>query len=639
MTEIGYLSGEERRELLETFNDTAVSYPADKTIVELFGEQVERTPDRVAVVDEGEEISYRELDERSNQLGHYLRERGVGEETLVPICIDRSVELIVGILGILKAGGAYVPIDPGYPEERMRYMVEDAGGGIVVTTEGYRGLFRGVGEVVMLDGDEEQIGRSSKGRLDVGVRPDHLAYVIYTSGSTGKPKGVMVSHRNLCHYISYCATTYFNERGKAYRIPLFTSLSFDLTMTSVFGALLCCGELIVYPQGIEIQEALEDIFYGDRGINFLKCTPAHVDLLGQLREGATQIDQIILGGEELKSRQVDRLQSINPLIRIYNEYGPTEATVGCVVETISGKKEGVIAIGKPISNTRIYILDGRGELVPVGVKGEIYVGGVQVARGYLNRAELTAERFIADPFRSGGRLYRTGDLGRWLEGGNIEYLGRGDDQVKVRGYRIELGEVEQAMRGLAGMDAVVVVAREGLEGQRTLVGYFTSAGEQSMAGIRSALLEQLPEYMVPGYFVQLERLPLTANGKVDKKALPSPEEAGLGSAAEYKAPRNITESKLVELIASILNKPITEIGIEDNFFDIGANSLTLIKIIGGINKLFNKALKVVTLFQYPTIKSLVENSFNYMAQSENNGNAKIEEEQRLEEIVSLFEQS
>jgi amino acid adenylation domain-containing protein len=610
--QLDYLSAGEKEELLVEFNDTAVDYPRDRTMVDLFEEQARRTPDRIAVVCDGDALSYRELDERSNQLGHYLRARGVEAETRVPVLVERSVGMIVTILGILKAGGAYVPLDPAYPRQRIKAILEDTLAEWVVTESGPLVLleeWKGVGKVCV-DREWEAIGRESRGKVESGIGPGTLAYIIYTSGSTGIPKGVMIEHGNVVRLLKHERPLY--EFGEEDVWTMFHSYCFDFSVWEMFGALWYGGKLVM----VSLEAARDKAMFADllskEGVTVLNQTPGSFYALSEemvSRPRELSLRYVIFGGEALDPGRLKEWRGMYPGCRLVNMYGITETTVHVTYKEIGEREisEGVSNIGRAIPTLSCYVLGGDRQLMPVGVVGELYVGGAGVGRGYLNRAELTAERFVENPYGP-GRLYRTGDLGRWREDGTMEYLGRMDNQVKIRGYRIELGEVEHALRRLAGIIQTVVVAGE-VGGDRSLVAYIVSEKVEDAGDLRYRMSQQLPEYMIPGYYVQLDKLPLTTNGKVDRKNLPSPEEAGLGTGRKYVAPRNDFEKQFVELVGSAIGIDSRKVGIEDRFFELGANSMTLIKIAGLINEKFNNNLKAVSLFQFPTIRSLVDNYF------------------------------
>ncbi|MBV9300897.1 MAG: amino acid adenylation domain-containing protein, partial [Acidobacteriaceae bacterium] len=575
----------ERRRVLYEWNETKTEYPSDKCVHELFEAQVLRSPEAVAVVFEGEELSYGELNARANRLAHYLRRLGVKPDDRVAICVERGFEMVVGLLGVLKAGGAYVPLDPAYPAERLRFMLEDSGPVALLTQAHLKGLFYGVGgDLPVLDladasGAWSGLPITNPDPRHIGLASRHLAYVIYTSGSTGTPKGVMVEHRSLCNYLVWAVAVYVPTKGSF----LSSSLSFDATVTSLFGPLLCGGAT----QLLREREESENLYVqlqSAEGRRLIKITPAHLDMLGQrmlLNGVQASVNNFVVGGETLLPSTVRLWREIQPGIRLVNEYGPTETVVGCIAYDIpqQNKFTHCIPIGRPIGNARVYILDEHGEAAGIGVLGELYIGGAGVARGYLNRPELTAERFLEDPFveEAGARMYRTGDLGRWLEDGNIEFVGRNDFQVKIRGFRIELGEIEARLAEHAEVREAVVIAREDTPGEKRLVAYYTGLGREGegreLVGaeeLRSHLTARLPEYMVPAAYVRLESLPLTPNGKLDRKALPGPE-ASAYSTRGYEAPEGEVETKLAGIWAEVLK--LERVGRHDNFFELGGHSL------------------------------------------------------------------
>ena len=539
--ECSLLGEEERHRLLEEFNATAVDYGPERLMHELFEEQVQRTPDAMAVVHEGRRLSYRELNERANQLAHHLREHGVGPDRLVGVCIERSLEMVVGLLGILKAGGAYVPLDPTYPDERLQYLIQDTEPALVLTEESLRRrLPLDPQRILSLDAQWGELSRQPHCNLaasSLGLDTSHLAYVIYTSGSTGRPKGVMNEHRALFNRLKWMQQQY--ALSESDRVLQKTPYSFDVSVWEFFWPLQQGACLVVArPGGHRDPQYLVDLIREAQvtTVHFVPSMLQHFLECPDTRE-CTSLRRIVCSGEELALGTTRDCLTKMPWADLYNLYGPTEAAID-VTAWDCRCADGVtrVPIGRPISNTRIYILDMHGQPVPIGVAGEIYIGGVGVARGYLNQVELTRQRFVPDPFCDGrqGRLYRTGDLGRWRADGNIEYLGRNDDQVKVRGYRIELGEIEQQLLQVAGVSAAVVLAREDEPGRKRLVAYVVPRGRASepveevdvarglIERCRGELQRRLPEYMVPAAFVLLERLPLTSNGKVDRRSLPLP---------------------------------------------------------------------------------------------------------------------
>ena len=610
------LMEEERRRLLVEWNQTQKDYP-QKCIHELFEEQVERTPDAVAVVHEERELSYGELNARANQLAHYLRELGVKPDGRVAICVERGLEMVVGLLAVLKAGGAYVPLDPAYPADRLNYMLEDSTPAVLLTQGRLRGIFEELSlSLPMLDLDSPAPGwreqpESDPSRTNIGLTPAHLAYVIYTSGSTGVPKGVMVEHRSLTNYLVWVDKTYYHQMGSG--SPMIHSIGFDGVITTLFGPIIAGQTLTLLPRGREM-DVLGQAGSSDAvPYTLIKLTPSHLKLLNRVisRDGKAPTRTLMIGGEAPVPSDVMFWQRRFPEVKLVNHFGPTETTVGCCTFDISVPVAELrsIPIGRPIANTRVYILDTHQEPVPVGVAGELYIGGAGVARGYLNRSELTAERFLKDPFvaEAGARMYRTGDLGKWLPDGTIAFLGRSDSQVKIRGFRVELEEIETALAEHAGVHEVVVVAREDTAGNKRLVAYYTCAeiadeneGMPTAGTLRSHLAQKLPEYMVPAAYVRLESLPLTPNGKLDRNALPAPK-ANAYANRGYEEPVGEIERTLAEIWADVLE--IDRVGRHDNFFELGGHSLLAVTLI---ERMWRAGLRVDVraLFAAPTLSAL-----------------------------------
>jgi amino acid adenylation domain-containing protein len=610
--EVGRLSmlSIKEEKTLADFNATGAEYPKEKSLVDLFEEQVIKDPEAVALIFEDMELSYAELNARSNQLAHYLQKQGVKAEMLVPICVERSLEMVVGILGILKAGGAYVPVDPAYPEDRISYMLEDTGASIILSNKKSSDHLQGTSALVIeLDRDWKLIEKEKSNSLQSVINPEQLAYVIYTSGSTGKPKGVMIEHQSLVNYLSNSKTSYINESGVNSGSFIHLSYTFDASLTGLFMPLLS-GKYIVLGSGDSLEVFTDRNLEKYAPYDFIKITPSHLGLLPTTFKsagGSWLTGKLVIGGEALRLSQFDPLINSGINAEIINEYGPTEATVGCSTYSFYtlGEHEftqNEVPIGKPIANAQIYILSNNKELSPIGVAGELYIGGDGLARGYLNRPELTAEKFIKDQFSQepGARLYKTGDLGRWLPDGNIEYMGRIDDQVKIRGYRIELGEIESVLNGCEHVSQAVVLAKEDSSGNKRLIGYVVPKEEFNKQDIEDYLNTKLPEYMVPAQWVELESIPLTPNGKVDRKALPDPELADRTD--EYAAPQNETEEKLAEIWQEMLE--VDRVGIHDDFFDIGGHSLLAISLVSIIRKVFGLELPINDVFDYPTVSLL-----------------------------------
>ncbi|QNN43948.1 amino acid adenylation domain-containing protein [Pedobacter roseus] len=602
--DIDYLGTVERSLLLGDFNSTGSDYPRDRSIVDLFEEQVLLCPEHTAVVFGSVRLSYSELNMLSNRLAHYLREvHGIGAGDLVGILQDRSDLLIVSILGVLKSGGAYVPIDPDYPRDRIDYMLRDSGCGILLTqTEYVFGLESFPGELFAVD--IQLSGLDTSAENPVGVSgADDLAYVIYTSGSTGMAKGCSVTMSSLFNYVHWSNGYYF-EGLESVNFGFYTSLSFDLTITSIFCSLTQGGILTVYGSYEELTDIFSSVFSDDSFVNCIKLTPSHIHVLAHLSLSSSTVSRVIIGGEQVLSFHIKTLKELGgSLMRIYNEYGPTESTVGVIVNEVEKVDPDVssIPIGRPISNSRVYILDVSGHLCGIGIPGEICVSGAGLARGYLNRPELTAERFVPNPYLAGELMYLTGDIGRWLPDGNIEFLGRADDQVKVRGYRIELGEIESVLQGHADVDSCVVVARENSSGDKDLIAYVVGSEGLDVSVLRGYLGGILPQYMVPGHYVGLASLPLTPNGKVDRRSLPDPEGLELGSGREYVAPRTETERALVSVYQDVLKK--AGIGIREDFFALGGDSIKSIQVVSRL-KQQGYSLTIQDVLLYPVIEEL-----------------------------------
>ncbi|HLK55511.1 MAG TPA: amino acid adenylation domain-containing protein [Chthonomonadaceae bacterium] len=600
------LTQPERRQILTQWNDTHRPYPRERCFHQLFEEQVARTPEAVAVECQGQSLTYAQLNAKANQLARYLQMLGVGPEVLVGLCLPRSLEMVIGMLGILKAGGAYVPLDPSYPLDRLAFMIEDAQTAVLLSLEScVDALPSSVLAVVCLDRDWPMIGMESETDLLGALTPEHAAYVIYTSGTTGRPKGAVITQGGLTNYLTWCVDAYEVASGQG--SPVHSSLSFDLTVTSLMPALLVGRTAWLLPES-EGVSALSDALQTQQDLSLVKITPAHLELLSQQLprgQAADRIRAFIIGGEALSGESLLYWRENAPQTRIVNEYGPTETVVGCCVYSVMARDcpSGAVPIGRPIANTELYLLDRWRQPVPQGVPGELYIGGAGVARGYLNRPDLTAEKFVPDPFRSepGARMYRTGDLCRLLPDGNLEFVARLDQQVKIRGYRIELGEIESALLGHSGVREAVVLAREDVPGDKRLVAYVVGqSASVSVAALQEHLLAKLPEYMVPSGWVVLERLPLTPNGKVDRKALPAPH--AQSAEASYVAPRTPIEEGLAEIWSEVLR--LDQVGVHSSFFDLGGHSLLATQVISRIRTIFAVELPLRVLFETPTIAGL-----------------------------------
>ncbi|WJK47551.1 amino acid adenylation domain-containing protein [Chitinophagaceae bacterium DXS] len=518
------LGPSEKHQLLYAFNNTEVAYPEDKTIIDLFEEQVAKTPANIAVVYEEEALTYRQLNERSNQLAWHLRSKGVKEETLVPVCIERGLAMIIGILGILKAGGAYVPIDPEYPQERIKYMLQDTSAMLVVSSSRSSNSLKeaeGI-QIIELEKEASDITQQPVSNLDKGPEATNLAYVIYTSGSTGKPKGVMIEHRNVVRLFFNQLPLYDFDENDTW--SMFHSFCFDFSVWEMLGALLFGGRLVIVPSLIS-KDAIRfaELLIKEK-VTILNQTPsAYYVLQDYLAPGSTEVAlrYIIFGGEALNPIRLQPSRELSRNCRFINMYGITETTVHVTFQLVETAHilAGSNSIGRPIPTLSVYILDELLQLVPVGVVGEICVAGAGLARGYLNRRQLTEEKFVQNPYGA-GRIYLSGDQGRWLPDGTIEYSGRRDDQVKIRGFRIEPGEIESALLQSELVSQCVVIANEDIQGHKKLTGYVVAKGIFNRESIMAYLQSRLPSYMVPSLLIELDSLPLTPNGKVDKKALP-----------------------------------------------------------------------------------------------------------------------
>jgi len=602
ISELPLLTEAERNQLLVEWNDTAIEYPKDKCIHQLFEEQVEKTPDAIAVVFEQEQLTYQQLNAKANQLAHYLQSLGVKPETLVGICIERSVEMVIGLLGILKAGGAYLPLDPSYPAERLSYMFKDASVSVLLTKKSLVvSLPEHQAQVFCLDRDWEIIDSLSQQNLDSGVKAENFAYVMYTSGSTGQPKGVSIIHQGVVRLVKQ--TNYVELTSSQVFLQL-APFSFDASTFETWGCLLNGSRLVVMSPGTPSLETIGKIIEKNQ-VTTLWLTAALFQLMvDEQQERLKSVTQLLAGGDVLPLSHVEKVMAYLPDCQLINGYGPTENTTFTCCYQVQQKSEQQISvpIGRPISNTQVYILDANLQPVPIGIPGELHIGGDGLARDYLNRPELTKEKFIPNPFDNNSKLYKTGDLARYLPDGNIEFIGRIDNQVKLRGFRIELGEIESALSTHPQVRQTVVICREDIPGNKQLVAYLlTSEPELNSTELRPYLQSKLPEYMVPSAFVLLDNLPLTPNGKIDRKALPAPD-INLTRSHEYVPPQTETEKHIATVLQEVLQ--LEKVSIYDNFFELGANSLMLVKIHSNLQEILSIELPLVDMFTYPNIKAL-----------------------------------
>jgi iturin family lipopeptide synthetase C len=604
IADIQVLSGEEKKNVLHGFNATGALYPKEKTIHQLVEDQAEKTPEARAVVCGDQSSSYRELNARANRLAHRLRERGVKPDIVVGLMVKPSIDTIVGILGILKAGGAYLPIEPDCPQERKKFMIQDSQLEQLVTGESLEDKHRDIPwrfphENIFFF-DKEEVYAEETENPGIINKPGSLAYIIYTSGTTGKPKGVMVEHQGLVNYIHWANKSYVKNQKLDF--PLYTSISFDLTVTSIFTPLVGGNAIVIYRD--EDKELLIKRVIEEDVVGVVKLTPSHLKLIRDtniVKGDFSNIKCFIVGGEKLDTPLAVVIHKLTAgKVEIYNEYGPTETVVGCMIYRFDpGQSQwDSVPIGKPADNTQVYILDENATPVPYCVRGEIHISGDGVARGYMNRVPLTDEKFISNPFIKGQTLYKTGDLARWLPSGDIEYSGRIDHQIKLKGFRIELGEIESQLLKREEIKNAVVLMVEDNEDEKYLCAYIISDNKINAAELRTYLLRYLPDYMIPTYFIGVENIPLTANGKVDRKALPDP---ALTAGEKYIPPKNEREAKLVEIWKDVLGRE--HIGTNESFFQIGGDSIKAIQISARMNSAGYK-VRLRDIFQNPSIADL-----------------------------------
>jgi amino acid adenylation domain-containing protein len=610
MGRLDLLTPELRKLILVEWNDTA--HPiSNGTLPELFEAQVERTPEAVAVVYEETSLTYGELNRRANRVAHLLQGKGACPETIVGICIERSLDMVVGLLGILKARAAYLPLDPGYPAERLAYMVEDAEPLCVITTASAADILPAGTMLLCLDAEviQQQLQNEPEQNSERdALLPQHPAYVIYTSGSTGRPKGVVVEHGAIVNRLQWMQQAYGLDRSDA--VLQKASFSFDVSVWEIFGSFIAGAKIVVTRSGGHLEpEYLVETIQRHK-ITMAEFVPSQIQMIlerGGLSE-CVSLKHVLLGGEMLPDLLPGQVQAELIGATLYNTYGPTEAAVD--VTAWKYVADGRCAqmtppIGRPIWNTQIYVLDGRMNPVPVGVAGELYIAGAGLARGYLKRPDLSGERFIANPYGDpGSRIYRTGDVAQYLSDGNLEYVGRADEQVKIRGFRIELGEIEHVLGQHSSIADCAVIVREDQPGDRRLVAYYTEArtGKEgtdriSAEQLRSYLSVSLPEYMVPAAYVRFEKLPVMPNGKLDRKALPALD-AGAYAVRGYEAPQGEIEEKLSAIWAEVLK--VERVGRNDNFFALGGHSLMAVSLIERMRR-SGFGVKVKTLFAGPTL--------------------------------------
>ena len=622
ISELPFLSPAEEEQQISAWNQTAREFPANACVHHLFEEQVKRTPHAIALRCGSVELSYTELDQRANELARYLMSHGVSGEALVAVCLPRSAEMVISLLAVLKAGGAYLPLDLSSPPRRLSAILTEAQPRVLLTVSEWRErLPVGTETIVLeLDGAWEDHEWSTSGATvhdTPAIDPDNLAYVIYTSGSTGQPKGAMITHRGVVNYLTFCQNAYPLTEGSG--AVVHSPIGFDLTVTSLYGPLVSggCVYLLEENEGVEgLAKALQQ---PGRPYSLIKLTPAHLEMLSRLisPDSPVQTRSFVIGGEALYGNDVKTWQERAPEVRLINEYGPTETVVGCCVFEVEAQSDvtPLVPIGRPIANTRLYILNDDMTVLPAGGKGELYIGGEGVGRGYLRNPVVTAERFVPDPFSEdgGGRLYRTGDLARYRKDGSIEYLGRKDSQVKVRGYRIELGEIEAVLKTFELVqDAIVLQKGESREEQR-LVAYVVPKAntDLTIAAVRDYLKSELPPYMIPAAIMIIDALPLTLNGKIDYRELPAWDAEQAPVRTSYVAPRNLIELHVAEIWQEVLNVP--RVGATDNFFELGGHSMLGMRVSARVFEKFGYELPLSVFFEGGTVEhvaSLIRNQTN-----------------------------
>ncbi len=623
LSDLPLLQPDEQHQLLVTWNDTQADLPSEKCIYELFEAQVERTPDAIAVVSADHQLTYAHLNRRTNQLAHHLRKLGVKPEVPVGICAERSLEMVVGILGILKAGGAYVPLDPAYPQQRLAFMLRDTRSPVLLTQAWLmKELPKHKAHVVCLGRDWEIIAGESSHNPSGESLANNLAYVIYTSGSTGVPKGVAIEHRSAIALLHW-ARQVFTQKELT-RVLAATSMCFDLSIFELFAPLSWGGQ-VVLAENVSHLPTL----YAAEDITLINTVPSAMAELMRADGVPASTHTVNLAGEPLQNNLVQQVYEQSNVQRVFNLYGPSEDTTYTTAVLVNRGATDSLPIGRPIANTQVYLLDQHLQPVPLGVTGELHISGAGLARGYLNRPDLTAEKFIPHPFsdRPGERLYRTGDVARYLPDGNIEFLGRTDYQVKIRGFRIELGEVEAVLAQHPGIQQAVTIVREdgpgdpssSLRASKRLVAYIVPIGDQAPMTdeLRSFLKQKLPEYMVPSAFVELRTLPLTPNGKIDRQALPAPDLERPTLKGNYVAPRTPVENDLAEIWREVLG--VEKVGIYDDFFDLGGHSLLVTQVVSRLCETLGIELPVSALFEFVTIAQLTDYVVQMMVEQLDNG--------------------
>jgi amino acid adenylation domain-containing protein len=623
LMELPLLTADEQQRLLVEWNDTETEYPCDKCIHQLFEAQAERTPDRVAVVFEGQQLTYQELNRRANQLAHYLKMIGVGLEVLVGICMERSIEMVIGLLGVLKAGGTYVPLDSAYPQERLAFILDDTQLPVLLTQQRLvQALPQHKAKIVCLDTDWERLAQESQENLVGAATTNNLAYVIYTSGSTGKPKGVAIEHHCTIALLNWAQKLFAQEDLAG--VLASTSICFDLSVFELFVPLIWGGKAILVESALHLPT-----LHTAQEVTLINTVPSAIAELLTTDSVPASVCTVNLAGEPLQNALAQRIYQRNTVQKVFNLYGPSEDTTYTTFTWVKKGAKQLPPIGKPIANKQIYLLDEHLQPVPTGVPAQLYIAGDGLARSYLNRPELTAEKFIPNPFgdKPGTRLYKTGDLARYRADGNIEFLGRIDRQVKIRGFRIELGEIEAVLSQHPAVRETVVTAIEDESDNKRLIAYAVPLQNPlTINELRRFLEDKLPNYMVPTAFVILDKLPLTPNGKIDRRSLPIPEALRPELEVAYVMPRTEIERTIATVWQQALK--VEKIGIHDNFFELGGHSLLMVKVNSQLRELFKTDLSMLDMFRYPTISFLAE----YLGQVQNQTSFASETDIQIEKL-------
>ncbi|HAR84866.1 MAG TPA: hypothetical protein DCR69_03975, partial [Clostridium sp.] len=600
LSQLNLISENERNKIVGEFNSNKIEYPNNKMLHELFEEQVVKTPNNIVIVYENKKLTYKDLNKKSNQIARLLRSKGIKKNEIVGILAERSLEMFIGILAILKSGAAYLPIDPIYPNNRISFMLEDSKAKAILVNDNLENRIEFDGLIINLDDEKNYI--ESNLNLDVYTTPKDLAYIIYTSGTTGKPKAILTRHDNVVSYV-FAFNKLFNLNSNDITLQQ-ASFTFDGLIEEVYTVIFKGGKIVV-PNRNDIKDAkrLAKII-NENKVTILSCSPLILNEFNKLPK-MKSVQTFLSSSDILRKEYYSEL--INHA-NVYNMYGPSETTV-CTTYYKCGLNDSEnVPIGRPLGNNRVYILDTNLDIVPIGVMGEIYIGGDGVANGYLNNNDLTLHKFIPNPLDSNGTLYKTGDIARWLPNGNIEFLGRADFQIKIRGYRIELGEIENHLLKHSNISETTIIVKEDSEKNKYCCVYYVADKKLNSIQLKEYLLKYLPEYMIPSFFIQLDKMPINPNGKVDRNSLPEPTKDILLE-TEYVQPRNEIEKKVVSIWHEILGVDKERIGINHNFFDLGGNSINILKIANSINKEFNVNISIGEIILNQTIKELADSIY------------------------------